>query len=112
MEENDILIADSIIHHFSLHYIFLPRLNTALNKFQLAYNNHGIRTMNYRSPYHIYIAGLMAQHNSNHLHVRQLLDNTSNNLNLAEFGVEGNKDGNDNEESVLNVLRPSLGLNK
>ena len=111
MEEIGILIAASVIHRFCLHYVFLPRLNTALHEFQLAYNHHGIRTMNYRSPYRIYISGLMGQYNSNHLHVRELLGGTVHNINLAEFGVEGNVAGDNNDDSVVNVIRPSLGLN-
>lgn len=108
MEEMLILITDSVIHRFSLHYVFLPRLNAALKEFQSSYNNHGIRTMNNRSPYQIYIQGIMSQYNSNHLNVRELLNSTVHNINLSDFGIE--PPANNEEDSVINVLRPSLGL--
>ena len=40
--EEDLLDADNKIDMFSLHYVFLPRINSALNSFQNAWNNHPV----------------------------------------------------------------------
>ena len=44
MEEAGILDKNNILHLFSLHYVFLPRINTALDAFVEAWNLHPVRT--------------------------------------------------------------------
>ncbi len=38
------------VHLYYLHYVFLPRINNSLDKFQRGWNHHGIRTANSKSP--------------------------------------------------------------
>ena len=47
------------IHLYSLHYVFLPRINNSLQQFQDGWNHHGIRTAGHRSPYQIFTAGAL-----------------------------------------------------
>ena len=35
---------------YALHYVFIPRINKAATQFVEAWNNHGLRTENTRSP--------------------------------------------------------------
>ena len=44
LEQTGILDLDSPVHLFTLHYVFLPRINVALNEFMEAYNNHQLST--------------------------------------------------------------------
>ena len=112
MENNGIYIPDSNIHRFSLHYVFLPRLNRALDEFTLSYNNHGIRTMRGRTPSQIFVSGIMSNYNSNYVHVREQLNGTSPDIDLNEFGVTATyrSEANVGEDSVVNVARPTLEI--
>ena len=44
MEDAGILFIDNPPHMFALHFVYLPRINQALDEFKEAFNNHGIRT--------------------------------------------------------------------
>ena len=41
-------------HLFALHYIFIPRVNRALNEFKRQYNNHPLRTEHYLTPLQLF----------------------------------------------------------
>lgn len=43
---------------FSLHFVFLPRLNNALSTFLSSYNHHPMRTAGNKSPYQLWISGM------------------------------------------------------
>lgn len=49
------------MHLFCLHYIFLPRINLALQKFQHAWNNHPMSTTRNLSPNQVWLQGIAAQ---------------------------------------------------
>ena len=57
MEEIGILYADSDLHIFCLHYIFLPRVNNSLSLFCTAWNNHPLSSMTQLSPNQLWISG-------------------------------------------------------
>lgn len=50
-----ILNSANDMHLWCLHYIFLPRINAALEEFRQQWNNHGIRTESYFTPNQIFI---------------------------------------------------------
>ena len=50
MQEHNLLDTDNDIHIFALQYIFLPRINMALNKFIEAWKNHALSTEGNISP--------------------------------------------------------------
>ena len=58
MEDQAILNVDNDIHVFCLHYVFLTRINEALNQFQAAWNQHPLSSCNNLSPVQLWIAGL------------------------------------------------------
>ena len=60
MESTDILNIDNEIHLFCLHYIFLPRINAALQKFQYAWNSHPMSTTGNLSPNQVWVQGIAA----------------------------------------------------
>lgn len=61
MEDEYLLNVDNEIHLFSLHYVFLPRLNRALTAFADAWNNHALSSMNNRTPMQLWISGIIQQ---------------------------------------------------
>ena len=57
MEETSILHADSDVHIFCLHYVYLPRVNNSLSQFRNAWNNHPLSSMTQLSPNQLWISG-------------------------------------------------------
>lgn len=58
LEEQGLLDPDSARDVFCLHFVFLPRLNRALDAFTSSYNHHPMRTAGNRSPYQLWISGI------------------------------------------------------
>lgn len=58
LEDQSLLDPDNAQDLFCLHYVFLPRLNHALNMFLLSYNHHPLRTAGNKSPYQLWISGM------------------------------------------------------
>ena len=52
------------IHLYALHYVYLPRINRALQQFQQAWNYHGIRTEGGLTPNQLFTAGCLRLRNS------------------------------------------------
>ena len=52
MEESDMLCIDNPIHMFSLHYVYVPRINESLQQFVGAWNNHPLSSVSNLSPNH------------------------------------------------------------
>ena len=52
------------IHIFSLHYVFIPRINHALQEFIGAWNHHGVRTEHGQTPNQLFTSGSLQVRNS------------------------------------------------
>lgn len=61
MEEQLLLNIEDDIHMFSLHYVFLKRINHALTQFVEAWNNHPLSICRHHSPIQLWILGLCEQ---------------------------------------------------
>jgi hypothetical protein len=59
IEDNYDLNIDDDIHILALHYIFIPRINSALDIFSQSWNHHSIRTENYKTPRQLYLEGMV-----------------------------------------------------
>ena len=59
MENAGLLNRDSELHIFSLHFVYLPRINRALQHFVEAWNNHRLRTAG-QSPLQLFYSGVLA----------------------------------------------------
>lgn len=60
LESDGILDPLNEVDIFSLHFIFLPRLNRSLNEFQASWNLHALSTEGNMSPYQLFFEGLHA----------------------------------------------------
>ena len=58
MEVTGILDIDNEVHMFSLHYVYLPRINVSLEYFIQAWNNHPLSSERYMTPIQLWISGL------------------------------------------------------
>ncbi|KAE8221861.1 hypothetical protein CF326_g8482 [Tilletia indica] len=61
MEDEEYLDASNPVHLWTLHFVFLPQLNQALQHFQVMWNSHPLRTPGLRnkSPKQLFIQGIM-----------------------------------------------------
>ena len=64
LEHHDLLNPIDDVHIFSLHYIFIPRINQALQQFLAAWNFHGVRTEHGQTPNQLFTAGSLLLRNS------------------------------------------------
>lgn len=64
MEHHCVLDPVDDKHLFALHYVFLPRINKALQEFVATWNNHGIRTEHGKSPHQLFTEGVLRLRNS------------------------------------------------
>ena len=50
MEHQNLLNPVDDLHLFALHYVYVPRINRALDQFKLSWNSHGVRTEHGKTP--------------------------------------------------------------
>eukprot|EP00112_Aurelia_sp_Birch-Aquarium-sp1_P023268 Seg6868.1 transcript_id=Seg6868.1/GoldUCD/mRNA.D3Y31 product="hypothetical protein" protein_id=Seg6868.1/GoldUCD/D3Y31 len=77
MEESGVLNIGDEIHKFILHFVFLPRINIALNSFVASWNNHPMRTARNWSPYRIWVNGVLDIPNHENVGVSDIVDSSS-----------------------------------
>lgn len=58
LENEGLLQPDNHIHLFSLHYTYLPRINSSLRAFAKAWNRHPMQSERGLSPQQLWVAGL------------------------------------------------------
>ena len=59
LEYHDLLDPINDVHIYSLHYVFLPRINKAMTDFQNAWNHHGVRTERRMTPHQLFTSGML-----------------------------------------------------
>lgn len=57
MEDVGILNVDDPLHLFSLHYVYVPRINESLHQFESAWNNHPLSSVSHLSPNQLWLTG-------------------------------------------------------
>jgi hypothetical protein len=82
LEEEQILDPLNDYHVCVLHYIFLPRINIALEEFVIDWNNHPISTEGNRSPNQLWHSGMRSLLYSNHTAMSQ------NDMDWTDYGVD------------------------
>ena len=102
LEEIGALNTENEADMYCLHYIFIPRINSALSSFQSAWNHHPISTENNLSPLQLYTA--YAQGSS-------LFDEID--IDPITYGYDPNSPTPEEEEgdASVTVLQPFIPLN-
>lgn len=72
LENTSLLDAHSEVDLFVLHYIYLPRINVALEQFVEDWNYHDIRTAGYQSPMALWYTGIMQRMDDAVIHEPQI----------------------------------------
>lgn len=60
LEDLELLHPSEDIHKLSLHLVFLPEIQKRLDQFRQAWNHHGLRTENNRTPTQIWMEGMLS----------------------------------------------------
>jgi len=99
MEDNFDLDVNKEVDMFSLHYIFIPRINRDLKDFQESWNNHPLSTEHNQSPMQVWTVGFYNQPHA--------LDLTESEL--SEFGIDDDGPTPDIQTNN-NVLVPEIDI--
>ena len=94
LEHHNMLDPINESHLFALHYVFLPRINEALQHFQESWNQHGIRTERGMTPNQLFTAGALRLRHSG-LAAVDFFDSVPDDYGTEEDGVSP-----DNSEGV------------
>ena len=65
MEDSEILNSENDNHLFSLHFIYIPLINQALQLFKRSWNNHKLSTEGNFTPHQLYIKGMLERFGTN-----------------------------------------------
>ncbi len=101
------LIVENEWHMFSLHFVFLPRLNRDLEVFRNQWNNHPLRTEHNLTPIQLYIQGICTASQSNFMFMPGTRT-TEENVNNSRAGNEDYIDDEleNNESTVPQTTSP------
>lgn len=86
LEQCGVLNPENERHLYCLHLVYLPLINTALRNLSSAWNDHPISTASNYTPRQLWLQRMLENRNSDHVAVRDVIDDVS--LNLDEFGIE------------------------
>ena len=87
MEQQGLLDPLNDQHLYAVHYVFLPRINKALDEFKNAWNHHRMRTAHNKSPYQLFTAGLLILQHSQ-LTAMDFFDAVDDNYGVDNEGPE------------------------
>ncbi|XP_069131960.1 uncharacterized protein [Argopecten irradians] len=72
LEDEKVLDPDNPIHITAIHLVYLPEINSALDRMRTAWNNHRLRTERNRSPNQIWFEGMTDERSLDHTPVREI----------------------------------------
>ena len=109
MEENNLLNPSSDKDLFCLHFVYLPRINSALENFKKAWNNHKLSTEQGRTPNQLYIQGMLRLFGSNYRNINDFFESES--VDEERYGTyEPETEEVSFENSDNNVTVPNIEL--
>lgn len=101
MEEHNILDSLNELHLFSLHYVYLPRIQRATTEFVSQWNNHGLSTQGGHSPLQLWHRGVLQQLGSNHPAIDGIFDQDREAFGIDEDGPLPDLQTNNNVVTAL-----------
>lgn len=76
LEDNNLLDPTNEVDIFSLHFVFVPRIQHQLNVFRESYCHHRLRSESSKSPYQLWIEG-MSSLNTDEAAIRGFMDDST-----------------------------------
>ena len=107
MESEGILDVSNDTDVFCLHYVFLSRINRALEEFRLGWNHHSVSTEGNQTPYQLWIAGVMSDDYQGYTAVQDI---TNPDLNVYGINIDSVDLYTDNDSATVTVLEPTCPL--
>ena len=86
LEHHDLLDPINEDHLFALHYVYLPRINQALQLFRESWNDHHIRTEGGMTPNQLFTAGALTLRNSGQVAV-DFFDHVTDDYGVEDEGI-------------------------
>ncbi len=86
LESVHLLDPDDEINMYALHFIYLPRINMALDHFVSQWNNHPLSSEGNRTPLQKWTEGFYQVTNSDYMTVQELID--PDNANFYLYGID------------------------
>ncbi len=86
LEDQEYLERDDELHLYTLHFVYVPRINVALSDMAAQWNNHPLSTERNLSPLQLWIRGFYMYASSDGSTVQDLLDHT--NINWDRYGID------------------------
>ena len=109
MESEGIVDISNDTDVFCLHYVFLSRINRALEEFRLGWNHHSVSTKGNQTSYQLWIAGVMGDNFQGYTAVQDI-----RNPDLNVYGIDINSDSVDlyidSDSETVTVLEPTCPL--
>ena len=102
MEDESILEISDDVHLFSLHHVYVPRINRSLNEFIQQMNNHPVSTENDQSPLQMWERGMLENMHSGHTALSS--------EEIEDFGVDLKGALSVEEDCQVNVISPTIEL--
>ena len=110
LEYQDMLDPVNKFHLFALQYVFLPRINSALQQFAQGWNHHGIRTEHGLSPNQLFTRDMLQLRESNYTAL-DFFDRVDDNYGLdEEDATQQNTDNDDDDQEGVTIARSSVQL--
>ena len=106
MEEEGILDIYNESHLFALHYVYIPRINKALNAFISGWNHHSLSSCHQKTPMQLYTEGMVLLNHSG----IPALDYTTP-VDTEEYGIEDDLDDMQSDDDTVNVPVISVHYN-
>lgn len=103
LESESILDCENALHIQALNYVYTPRINQSLLRFQCAWNHHPLRTANNMSPIQLWTSGMLQHYNSQHMPVQEAFTQSSmNDTSEDQLHTSPSED----DEDLLGHLNP------
>ena len=107
MEGEGILDISNETDVFCHYYVFLPRINRALEEFRLGWNHHCVSMERNHTPYQMWIAGVMSDDYRGYTAVQDIW-----NPDLTVYGIDSDSAGLciDDDNETVTVIEPTCPL--
>jgi hypothetical protein len=97
LEEDGILDLGNDTDMFCLHYVYVPRINRALEEFRLGWNHHALSTEKNQTPYQRWVTGVISDNFSGYTAVEDIrnpdLANYGTDFDISQLSVSEHDDG-------------------
>ena len=112
MEELGILDQTDELHLFSLHFVFVPRINNLLNRWATAYNRHPLATEHNSTPRQLWVESMLHMQNSDHTAPGGVFNREDVEGSIEQYGVDWEGPcSSENEADQYGVTVPRINSN-